>query len=215
MMDWLWNGGVLFWMIVVLILPALAVFVDRLLRLRKISIDPQDFLQGVFNVLDKGQTAEALAICDETPGPLAALVAEAIAHAESDEAHLREILATTAHAELSRLERRAMLLSLFAQLLPLLGLIGTFIGGYVAVVALDAQAPLICTGVAVQAIAGALATTIAGLIGAAFCYTAHHILVLRTDTLSLEMDIGVALVLEYLHAHAAREEREVAGEAGT
>ncbi len=197
-MNLLFDGGILFWLIIVLIFVAIGVFLDRLLRLRKIGIDPQDFLQGVFNVLDKGQVDEALAICDETPGPLSALVAEAITHQDSDEMHLREILATTAHVELSRLERRAMLLSLFAQILPLLGLIGTFIGGYVAISALDVQAPLVQPGVALRAIAGALSTTIAGLIGAAFCYTAHHILVLRTDALSLDMDIGVSLTLDYL-----------------
>lgn len=204
-MNWLVSGGFLFWAILALIAVAFFVFLDRLLRLRKIAIDPQDFLQGVFNVLDKGKTDEALAICDETPGPLAALMTEAIAHAESDEAHLREILAATAHAELSRLERRAMLLSLFAQLLPLLGLIGTFAGGYAAVMALDAQAPLIRTGMAVSAISGALVNAIAGLVGAAFCYAAHHVLVLRTDALSLDMDMCVALALDYLSRGLPRE----------
>lgn len=203
----IWKGGILFWAIVGLTVAAAAVFVDRLLRLRKIGIDPQDFLQGVFNVLDKGQTDEALAICDETPGPLPALVAEAITHRDSDEAHLREILAATAHAELSRLERRAMLLSLFAQLLPLLGLIGTFVGGYAAVTALDANAPLVRTGELTAAVAGALATTVAGLVGAAFCYAAHHILVLKSDALSLDMDQGTALTLDYLE-HAEMHEEE-------
>lgn len=192
------TDNVFFWGIVALIVASFGVFIDRMLRLRKIAIDPQDFLQGIFNVLDKGQTAEALAICDETPGPLAALVAEAVVHAESDEAHLREVLAATAHAELSRLERRAMLLSLFAQILPLLGLIGTLFGGVLAVSAIDASAPLIRPGLTVEAISSALGTSLAGLIGATFCYVAHHILVLRTDALCLDMDMGMALMLEYL-----------------
>ena len=192
------TDSIFFWGIVALIVASFGVFIDRMLRLRKIAIDPQDFLQGIFNVLDKGQTAEALAICDETPGPLAALVAEAVVHAESDERHLREVLAATAHAELSRLERRAMLLSLFAQILPLLGLIGTLFGGFLAVSAIDAHAPLIRPGLTVEVIAGALGTTLTGLIGAAFCYVAHHILVLRIDALCLDMDMGMALMLEYL-----------------
>lgn len=197
-MNWLFQGGFLFWGIVAMIAASFAIFIDRMLRLRKIAIDPQDFLQGIFNVLDKGQRAEALAICDETPGPLAALVAEAVVHADSNEGHLREVLAATAHAELSRLERRAMLLSLFAQILPLLGLIGTFLGAWLAVSAVDAHAPMVRPGLTIEAITGALATSIAGLVGAAFCYAAHHLLVLRTDALCLDMDMGVALVLEYL-----------------
>ena len=205
-MSVFFEGGLLFWLTVALTLAAAAVFVDRLLRLRKIAIDPQDFLQGVFNVLDKGQTDEALAICDETPGPLAALVADAVSHRGSDEAHLRDILSATAHAELSRLERRTMLLSLFAQLLPLIGLIGTFVGGYAALSAIDAEAPLVATGAAVRAAAGALATTVAGLVGAAFCYAAHHVLVLKTDALCRDMDQTVALTLDYLARGAAAGE---------
>ncbi len=195
----LWmSGGIVLWMLILLIVAAILVFIDRMLRLRKILIDPQDFFQGVCNVLDKHKTDEALAICDETPGPLSALVAIAITHRNSDEKNLREMLAATAHAELSRIEGRSMLLSLFAQLLPLLGLIGTFIGGYAALMAIDSQAPLVETGAVVEALAGALVTTIVGLIGAAGCYAAHHLLVLKINVLSLDMDIGVSLLLDYL-----------------
>ncbi len=200
------SGGLNLWLLVAMILVAALVFIDRLLRLRKIAVDPQDFFQGVCNVLDKGQTDEALAICDETPGPVSALVAEAIAHRDSDDVNLREILAATAHAELSRLERRSMLLSLFAQLMPLLGLIGTFIGGYAALAAIDAEAPLVQTGVMIEAVAGALVTTIVGLIGAACCYAAHHILLLRIDALSLDMDLSVSLMLDYLARNPEAEE---------
>lgn len=212
-MSMLWEGGICFWATVALTVAAAIVFLDRLLRLRKIAIDPQDFLQGVFNVLDKGQTDEALAICDETPGPLAALVAEAIAHRESDERHLREILATTAHAELSRLERRTMLLSLFAQILPLFGLIGAFVGGYAALTAIDAAAPLVQPGAAVRAAAGALSCAIAGLIGACLCYAGHYVLVSKTDALSLHMDSCVALTLDYLARNPEPEEADHGAEA--
>lgn len=212
-MSMVWEGGICFWATVALTVAAAIVFLDRLLRLRKIAIDPQDFLQGVFNVLDKGQTDEALAICDETPGPLAALVAEAIAHRESDERHLREILATTAHAELSRLERRTMLLSLFAQILPLFGLIGAFVGGYAALTAIDAAAPLVQPGAAVRAAAGALSCAIAGLIGACLCYAGHYVLVSKTDALSLHMDSCVALTLDYLARNPEPEEADHGAEA--
>lgn len=191
------NGGILFWIILSLIFVSIGIFLDRLLRLRKISIDPRDFFNGIFVVLNKKQYREALSLCDETPGPLSALMETALEHRDCDETHLREILAATAHAELSRLERRSMLLSLFAQVLPLLGLIGTFIGGAAALRAVNFQAPLVVPGEVLVAASGAVATTIIGLIGALFCYITHHILVLKTDALCLNMDIGMALILDY------------------
>lgn len=197
-MNLLWEGGLLFWIIIGLTVVAIIVFIERLLYLRRVTIDPRDFLPGVFNVLDKGNIKEALENCDEASGPLPTLVAEAIVYRTSSPENLREVLAARAHSELSHLERRTMLLSLFAQLLPLLGLIGTFIGGYAVMTELDVQAPLVQTGAVAAAVAGALVNTIAGLIGAAFCYAAHHILVLKADVLCLDMDTCVALMLEHL-----------------
>jgi biopolymer transport protein ExbB len=197
-MSLVWEGGLLFWVITTMTLVAVVVFFERLLYLRRVAIDPRDFLPGVFNVLDKGNVKEALENCDEAAGPLPTLVAEAFIYRSSTPESLREILAVRAHTELSRLERRAMLLSLFAQLLPLLGLIGTFVGGYAVLTEMDVQAPLVQTGAIAGAVAGALVNTIAGLVGAAFCYAAHHLLVLKADSLSLDMDSCMALMLEYL-----------------
>jgi biopolymer transport protein ExbB len=199
-MSLFWEGGLLFWIIALMTFVGVIVFLERLLYLRRVTIDPRDFLPGIFNVLDKGNVKEALENCDEASGPLPTLVAEAIVYRTSAPENLREILATRAHAELSRLERRAMVLSLFAQLLPLLGLIGTFIGGYAAMVAMNVQAPLVQTGAVANAVAGALVNTIAGLVGSVFCYAAHHILVLKADALSLDMDACVALMLDHLNA---------------
>ncbi|MBQ9694420.1 MAG: MotA/TolQ/ExbB proton channel family protein [Kiritimatiellae bacterium] len=197
-MSLIWEGGLLFWIIVAMTGVAVIVFIERLLYLRRVTLDPRDFLPGVFNVLDKGNIKEALENCDEAAGPLPTLVAEAIVYRASDPANLREVLATRAHAELSRLERRSMLLSLLAQLLPLLGLIGTFVGAYAMLSALDVQAPLVQTGAVARALAGALVNTITGLVGAAFCYAAHYILTLKADALSLDMDTCVALMLDHL-----------------
>ena len=199
-MSFILEGGFIFWLIVVLIAVAAVLFIDRLLRLRKVDTNPQDFLQGLFNVLERDSelpTEEVMDICEDTSGPLPALVTEALTHRDSNEAHLREILAATAHVELARLERRAMLLSLFAQILPLIGLIGTFVGGLAALGAIDTQAPLVQTGALTNALSGALSTTVAGLIGAAFCYTAHHILVLRIDAVCLNVDSCAAQLLDF------------------
>lgn len=201
-MNLFWESGLLFWLIVTMTVVAVVVFIERLLYLRRVTIDPRDFLPGVFNVLDKGNVKEALENCDEAAGPLPTLVAEAIVYRASSADSLREILAARAHTELSRLERRAMLISLFAQILPLVGLIGTFVGGYAVMTTLEVEAPLVQTGAVAEAVTGALVNTIASLVGAAFCYAAHHVLVLKADALSLDMDTCVALMLEHLEAPA-------------
>ena len=58
--------GPIFWILVVLAAAAVFVFFERLFELRRAQIDWQDFLKGVINVLESGNEAEALAICEDT-----------------------------------------------------------------------------------------------------------------------------------------------------
>ena len=61
------SGGLVFWLLVGLAAVAVVAYFERLLDLRRAQIDWQDFLKGVVNVLDSGNTDEALAICEDTP----------------------------------------------------------------------------------------------------------------------------------------------------
>ena len=54
--------------------------VNRLIALRSAQIDYADFVRGVGNVLEQGNPDEALALCDETPAPVARIVAAAVSH---------------------------------------------------------------------------------------------------------------------------------------
>ncbi|MBO7525323.1 MAG: MotA/TolQ/ExbB proton channel family protein, partial [Clostridia bacterium] len=71
---------------------------------------------------------EALALCDETPAPVARIVAVAVRHRSGSARVLREAVDTTGRAEVSRLERRLAMLAIIAQAAPLLGLLGTILG---------------------------------------------------------------------------------------
>ncbi|MBI3884246.1 MAG: MotA/TolQ/ExbB proton channel family protein [Opitutae bacterium] len=80
------------------------------------------------NLLDKGRLMEALTVCEETPGPVAAVVKAGLRHATADEAALRFAVQEAALAELPVLERRIGSLAAVAQIAPLLGLLGTLLG---------------------------------------------------------------------------------------
>ena len=72
------SGGLVFWLLVGLAAVAVVAYFERLLDLRRAQIDWQDFLKGVVNVLDSGNTDEALAICEDTPAPVAQLLGTVI-----------------------------------------------------------------------------------------------------------------------------------------
>ncbi|HRU19467.1 MAG TPA: MotA/TolQ/ExbB proton channel family protein, partial [Kiritimatiellia bacterium] len=102
-MTILMQGGAVFWLIVLLGVAAVIVFFERMLNLWRAQIDYGDFLKGVCNVLDNGNREEAMMICDETPGPVAAVVLTAIRHSQGTPEAIREAVDNTGRAEISRL----------------------------------------------------------------------------------------------------------------
>ena len=67
-------GGPVFWILVILALVAVFTYIDRMVDLRRARIDYQDFLKGVFNVLDSGNDDEALSMCEDVSAPVAHVV---------------------------------------------------------------------------------------------------------------------------------------------
>lgn len=120
--------GPIFWILVALAVVSVFLFFERLLELRRAQIDWQDFLKGVITVLDHGNEAEALAICEDTPVPVASVAAAAIRHRKGSSLALREAVDAQGRAEIGRLDRRLATLSIIGQIAPLVGLLGTLLG---------------------------------------------------------------------------------------
>lgn len=118
----------MFWVLALAGAASVFMFAGRLLSFRRAHVDYGDFLRGVFNLLEKGKAEEALAICDETPSPVARIVATAVRHREGTARALRQAVDTAGRAEVARLERRLAMLAIISQCAPLLGLLGTVLG---------------------------------------------------------------------------------------
>ena len=135
-------GGPVFWIFAVLAIVSVVIYFERLLDLRRAQIDYQDFLKGVINVLDAGNDDEALAICDDTPAPVAQVVATAIRNRAGSARVLREAVDSQGRAEVGRLDRRLAALAIIAQVAPSLGLLGAFVG-FIRVVMAASSAELV------------------------------------------------------------------------
>ncbi len=121
-------GGPVFWILAALAVAAVVMFFERLMELRNAQIDSQDFIKGVINVLSSGNEDEALAICEDTPVPVANVVSTAIRHRKGSILALREAVDVQGRAEIARLDRRLASLSVIGQIAPLIGLLGTITG---------------------------------------------------------------------------------------
>ena len=116
------------WVLLVLGLLTLMLFIERTLYLHRGQIRSTAFISGIKNILAKRRIVEALTVCEETPGPVAAVVKAALLHADDSADAMRFHVQEAAVVELPALERRLSSIAAIAQVAPLVGLLGTILG---------------------------------------------------------------------------------------
>ena len=189
MLEFLRSGGPVLWLILALGAIALVVFLERSLQLHRDRIDDR----------------EALALCEETPGPVARLASIAIRRRSAPRERLLQELDQAGSAEVARMERRLAFLSLIAQAAPVLGLLGTVLGILRALLAWRAALPLAASAGIADGLVAAAVTTAAGLAVALPCYLGFNVLVVKIDRLVLDMRDAVSECVWFLDHNPARE----------
>jgi biopolymer transport protein ExbB len=122
------KGGPMLWVLAGLALLGLMLFIERSLYLHRGHIPAKSFVDGIKNILAKRRLIEALTLCEETPGPVAAVVKAALLHADDSADVMRFHVQEAAVVELPALERRLGSIAAVAQVAPLVGLLGTVLG---------------------------------------------------------------------------------------
>lgn len=200
MWDLLNEGGVVAWVIVASGVVALFVFLERVLHLHRARIKSEDFIAGILNNLKRGNVNEALAICDDTPGPVASIVRAAIQQRLAGAEVVRSAIENAGRIEISRMERRLVILASVAQVAPLFGLLGTVLAMIRSLQAMRAQAPLVQAADVMGGLMQALVTTAAGLAVAVPCYIAFNFLVGKVEKIVIDMERSAADIQAYLAA---------------
>jgi biopolymer transport protein ExbB len=192
------QGGPICWVIIACGIVAFVVFIERALHLHRARIKYEDFLKGIFNILKRKNIPEALTICDETPGPVAHLVRTAILHRDDSKETLREAIDDASVAEVSRMERRLVVVATVAQIAPLLGLLGTVLAMLQGLLVLQQQTRLVQSADIMGILVQALISTAAGLTVAIPCYAAFNLLVVKIDRIVLDMERAASEIIAFL-----------------
>lgn len=207
------SGGPVMWVLMLLGALALVLFVERMLYLHRGQIRSTEFLDGVKNILAQRRMAEAVTVCEEAPGPVAAVVKAALLHAGDDEVRMRYAVQDAAVVELPALERRLGAIAAIAQIAPLVGLLGTVLGMAMTFRAFMeggqyATAQALATGMW-----QALLTAGAALALAIPAHLAHHLLHGRVRAIVRDVEWAGNEIMRYLLVDY-REAEAKAGAAG-
>ena len=210
-MELILKGGPVFWLIAASSVVALIVFVERVFHLHRARIRGDDFLSGICNILRRGNIDEALAICEDTPGPIAYIVKTAILHRSASRDGMRDAIDEAGRSEIVRMERRLVIIASVAQTAPLLGLLGTVIGMIRALMEMMKMAPLVQSENIVGWLLQALVTTAAGLTVAIPCYVGYNFLATRIEKIVVDMERAASEIMAFLSGDKPAEEPGTAG----
>ncbi len=195
MIDYLQKGGLLMWPILICSIISIGVFAERLFYLHRASIHVGEFLQGLSNLIQRRNFAEALHESAGTPGPVARVIHAAIIRHDAPRSELREIVQEAGQLEVPKLERFLGVLATLAYLTPLLGLLGTVSGMIDTFGALNASGGYTTVTELSAGIYKSLLTTAAGLVVATPTFVAYSYLSSRVNAMMHEMErAGIEVV---------------------
>ena len=163
LMELMYEGGWVMWVLLVMSILSLAVIVERLVVLNKAKINVNEFLAKLRKALIVNKSLrDAIKICEQYRGPLASIMKAGLLKYGQPKEDIEKTIETAALHEMARLEKRLVLLASVANVAPLLGFFGTVSGMIKSFDALAAEG-LSNPGAVAAGISEALITTAGGL----------------------------------------------------
>ncbi len=207
MIDLIAKGGIVMYPILLCSVITFAVFIDRIWVLRRKNIIPAEFIRNIEELLGKQKLSDAVFLCQGNSSSIARIFSVGLKNADKGGRFIRDSIEDQGRREAAALERGTGILATVANVVTLLGLLGTVSGiiktfHVVALVGLGNPAPL-ATG-----IAEALVATGGGLCVAIPALVAHRILRERAENLILMMEERTARFLEMMPDDAKRIEAQ-------
>ena len=186
------------WVLVVLAVVGLMLFVERVLYLHRGQIRAKAFIEGIKNILGKRRLVEALTVCEETPGPVAAVVKAALLHADDSAEEMRFHVQEAAVVELPALERRLGSIAAIAQVAPLVGILGTVLGMMATFLAFERGGNFAMASALSRGMWQALLATAGSLMLAIPAHLAHHFLSARVRAIVRDVEWSGNEIMKYL-----------------
>lgn len=178
---------------------AAAIFIERLVALRRSEVDTNRLLVALRNSIQDGNVVDALRICDETGGTVASIVKAGLAKHDAPREKIEHAMEISGLIEVARLEKNAKVLSIIAHIAPLIGLLGTVLGFIQAFGQMRSTGLMDISATHIgSAMEYALETTAAGLAVAIPTVIGYNYIVSRIEAFLLEIQTTSSEIVELL-----------------
>lgn len=182
---------------------AIAIFIERLLVVKKATANLSPFLIQIRGSLSRGDVDSARLLCEKSVSPLSRVVKAVLESSPKEKSELREIMETAGKTEIHGLERNLGVLGTTAAVAPLLGFLGTVTGMIKAFMKIEFLGGNVNASVLAGGIWEALVTTAAGLCVGIPALIFYNYLVSRVQNFAHELERGSETVLNLVEEESS------------
>lgn len=199
-MEWIYSltdWNITLFLLLLVSVVAIAIFIERLFFLSKAELNTQSFILELKRKLEEKDMIEAFSLCEQETTPLSRIIQAYITRYHLSKETIHAALETAGRLEIAKLESKVSVLSIFAHLSPLLGLLGTVLGFIRAFGEMRLRGMMDISADQIgAAMESCLVTTALGLTVAVPCILGYNYLVARIQRLLLEIDVATKEILE-------------------
>ncbi len=198
------NGGWIMLVLVLLLVLAVYVFIERYLTLNGAlkGKDDSEFMERIRQYVHEGNIDAARNLAKETATPLGRMISKGFSRLGRPLPDIQAAIENEGQLEVANLEKRVSLVSTVASLGPMIGFLGTVVGMIQAFQEMAYTGNNIDIQMLASGIYTAMVTTVGGLIVGIVCYFLNNLLVNRINNVVFELEVRANEFMDLLHEPA-------------
>jgi len=201
-LDMAIKGGWIMIPIILLMVIAIYIFVERFMALKVAAKEDPEFMNKIkSNILD-GNLQEAKKIAQSTDGPLARMIETGVSRIGKPLSDINVAIENVGKQQISKLEKSLPMLATVSGGAPMIGFLGTVMGMIRAFYDMSQAGNNIDVSLLSSGIYTAMVTTVAGLIVGIIAYFAYNILVTKVDKVVNQLEARTTEFMDLLNEPA-------------
>ncbi len=196
------KGGVMMIPLLILLLLAIYIFIERFLVLNKAAKEDQNFMNRIKDYIHDGKIEAATALCQSSNNPIARMIEKGISRLGRPLNDINTAIENVGNIEIAKLEKGLPLLATASGGAPMIGFLGTVVGMVQAFYNMSHAGNNIDVSLLSGGIYVAMVTTVGGLIVGIIAYFAYNILTARIESLVHKMEARTVEFMDLLNEPA-------------
>ncbi len=186
--DLLLQGGYVMIPLLLLSIAAIAIFVERVMTIKKATKTPPGLLSQVKSLVIEGRVNDAKSLCTQSNTPIAKMLEKGISRIGSPLKNIEVSIENVGKIEIYRLEKNLSLLATISGAAPMIGFLGTVTGMIQAFIAIAQEEGSVSPKLLSAGIYEAMITTAVGLSVGIVAYLGYNYLVTQVQKIIHKME---------------------------